>query len=165
MLSLRGAPLVATAAPGAKNWYVLDPAGTPGTDSEPILSCRRLSPACSEVRWLDMKAAVLAAFSSMNERLSPVNEFQGGELARVGRSRRDSMYLTIRGSRKGGPADRGWCRLGEGEENNEACSPFVSTVGIRRQSHTKCSTAMGTSPGQRRDTKSPSKVPLTCWVE
>lgn len=53
------------------------------------------SPEVREVRWMSMKDAVMAAFSSMHPELTPHNEFQASEFARVGRSHRDTMFLTM----------------------------------------------------------------------
>lgn len=55
----------------------------------------RLSPEVREVRWLDMQTAVKNAFTSMNSKLLPVNDFQATEFARLGLESRDPMLVTM----------------------------------------------------------------------
>lgn len=54
-----------------------------------------LAPEIHEVQWLDMRSAVLHAFTSMNGSLLPVNDFQQQEFDRLGLKRRDPMFLTM----------------------------------------------------------------------
>lgn len=54
-----------------------------------------LAPEIHEVQWLDMRSAVMHAFTSMNGSLLPVNDFQKEEFHRMGLQRRDPMFLTM----------------------------------------------------------------------
>ena len=59
---------------------------------------REASGACPEVRevrWLDMRTAVAQAFTSMNGTLTCVNDFQRREFARLGRTHRDPLFITM----------------------------------------------------------------------
>ncbi len=59
---------------------------------------REASGACPEVRevrWLDMPTAVAQAFTSMNGTLTCVNDFQRREFARLGRTHRDPLFITM----------------------------------------------------------------------
>jgi len=53
------------------------------------------APEVQELRWLDMRTAILHAFTSMNEVLTPVNAFQEAECRRLGIRRRDPMFITM----------------------------------------------------------------------
>eukprot|EP00930_Biecheleria_cincta_P011787 TRINITY_DN11488_c0_g1_i1.p1 TRINITY_DN11488_c0_g1~~TRINITY_DN11488_c0_g1_i1.p1 ORF type:complete len:349 (+),score=54.75 TRINITY_DN11488_c0_g1_i1:138-1184(+) len=54
-----------------------------------------LAPEIHQVQWLDMRSAVLHAFTSMNKSFAPVNSFQQQEFQRLGLERRDPMFLTM----------------------------------------------------------------------
>eukprot|EP00931_Biecheleriopsis_adriatica_P076995 TRINITY_DN50640_c0_g1_i1.p1 TRINITY_DN50640_c0_g1~~TRINITY_DN50640_c0_g1_i1.p1 ORF type:complete len:367 (-),score=91.63 TRINITY_DN50640_c0_g1_i1:49-1122(-) len=54
-----------------------------------------VTPEIHQVQWLDMRSAVLDAFSSMNRTVVPVNAFQQQEFMRLGIARRDPMFLTM----------------------------------------------------------------------
>jgi len=55
----------------------------------------QVSPESREVRWLPLHAAVAHAYNAMTADFRPVNAFQREEFARLGRRRRDPMFVTM----------------------------------------------------------------------
>jgi len=55
----------------------------------------QVSPEVRELSWLDMRSAVLNAYTSMNSTLTPANAFQAEEFARLAIARRDPMFVTM----------------------------------------------------------------------
>mmetsp|Transcript_140061 Transcript_140061/g.435604 ORF Transcript_140061/g.435604 Transcript_140061/m.435604 type:complete len:337 (-) Transcript_140061:58-1068(-) len=55
----------------------------------------QVSPEQREVQWLPLHTAVAHAYSAMTRDFRPVNAFQQEEFARLGRKRRDPMFVTM----------------------------------------------------------------------
>jgi len=55
----------------------------------------QVSPEIRQVQWLDMRSAVLNAFTSMNRTFIPVNAFQAEEFSRLNIHHRDPMFITM----------------------------------------------------------------------